>query len=194
MPAHGSFLDGYFMLSERGSNLRREIVAGLTMFATMSYVLAVHPYVMSLTGMDRAAMVTVTCGVAATFTLIVGLWAGIPLAMAPGMGVNAFFAFTLCLTMGIPWQAALGLVFWSGVLMVLLAATGVRQMLLKSFPDSIKHALTAGIGMFIVGIGLKIADVVVGAPPPVYVKLGEISLGPALLALGGLILTLVLFL
>ena len=151
----GGFLDRRFGVSARGSNYRTEFLAALTTFATMSYVLAVHPYILSQAGMDRAALVTITALVAGVFSILMGVMANLPIAQAPGMGVNGFFAFNIVLTMGVPVPAALGLVFWTGVAFLVLSVTGVRHALLAAFPEAISHAMTVGLGLFILFIGLK---------------------------------------
>ncbi len=185
-------VDRFFRITERGSSYRREFIAALTTFATMSYVLAVHPAILSASGMDRAALVTVTGLAAGLFSALMGLLARLPIAQAPGMGSNAFFAYAIVGTMGVPWEAALGMVFYCGIIFFFLAVTGIRRMLLEAFPEPLKISLTVGIGLFIANIGLKNAGVVVDAEAPVFVKTGAISSGPVLLALTGLILMLVL--
>ncbi len=180
-----SFLDQRFKISERGSSVRTELLAGLTTFATMSYVLAVHPMIMADAGMDRAAVITLTAVVAGVFSILMGLMANLPFVQAPGMGANAIFTYTIVLGMGVPVPAALGLVFWSGVIFLLLTVTGVRRMLLDAFPDDLKFALTAGIGLFLMFIGLKGAGIVVTAPAPTLIKIGDVAQPAVLLALLG---------
>ena len=121
------FLDSVFKLSEHQTSLRKEGVAGLTSFAAMAYILAVNPSILSASGMDAAALVTVTALSAALGCGLMAFLANYPIALAPGMGMNAFFAFTLCQTLGIPWQGALGIVFWNGVLFMALSLSGIRE-------------------------------------------------------------------
>lgn len=191
-PDRGAFLDRRFSLSARGSTHRVEFLAALTTFATMSYVLAVHPYILAQAGMDQAALVTVTALVAGVFSILMGVMANLPIAQAPGMGVNGFFAFNIVLTMGVPVPAALGLVFWTGVAFLMLSVTGVRHALLAAFPEAISHAMTVGLGLFILFIGLKGAGIVVPAPEPIFVALGDVTSPPVLLALAGVPLMLAL--
>ena len=185
-------LEKIFALEARGASLKGEFIAALTTFATMSYVLAVHPTILAEAGMDKGALITVTALVAAVFSIIMGLASNLPIVMAPGMSSNSFFAFTIVIAMGVPWQAALGLVFYNGLVFLVLSLTGVRAMLLKAFPDDIKTALTVGIGLFIMFIGLKAAGIVVGAPPPGLVRIGDVTQPAILLSLFGLILMIVL--
>ncbi|MFV8816334.1 NCS2 family permease [Haliea sp. E17] len=180
-----AYLDRKFKISSRGSSLRTEMLAALTTFATMSYVLAVHPMVMADAGMDRAAVITLTAVVAGAFSILMGLMANLPIVQAPGMGANAIFSYTIIIGMGVPLEAALGLVFWSGVIFLLLTVTGVRRMLLDAFPDDLKFALTAGIGLFLMFIGLKGAGIIVGATAPALISLGNLSQPAVLLPLLG---------
>ena len=184
-------LDGFFHFSERGSTAGREVLAGLTTFSTMSYVLVVHPLVLSSAGMDRGALITATAVIAALFSLVMGLRTNYPLAMAPGMGVNAYVAVQVCQGMHIAWQAALGMVFYTGVLFMLISLTGIRRLIIEAFPVSFKKIIGAGIGLFIAFLGLKNAGVI-AANPRTIVGLGNMASPTVLLALGGTILTIVL--
>ncbi len=179
------WLDDFFLVSARGSTLKTEFLAGLTTFATMSYVLAAHPQIMADAGMDRAAVITITALVAGLFSILMGVMANFPMAQAPAMGCNAFFTYTIVLGAGVPWQGALGLVFWSGVFFLLLSVSGVRKLLMDAFPEALKCALTAGIGLFLLMIGLKGAGVVVPAAAPVLVQIGDVSQPGVLLCLLG---------
>ena len=172
--------------------MRREFLAGLTTFATMSYVLAVHPRILAATGMDFRALITVTALAAAAFSVLMALMTNYPIALAPGMGVNAFFAFQVCLGLKIPWPAALGLVFYSGLLFLALSLSGIRRKLIEAFPDPLKKAITAGIGFFIAFIGLKNAEVIVANPAPLLVGLGDLHAPAVVLAFLGLALSCVL--
>lgn len=184
-------LEGWFKLAENRTTLRREIVAGITTFAAMAYILAVNPAVLSTTGMDRGALITATALASALATALMALMTNYPIALAPGMGINAFFAFTVCGAMKIPWQAALGLVFWDGVLFLALTVTGIRRRIVSSIPHQLKLAITCGIGLFILFIGLKNGGVIV-SNPATFVTLGNLSKPEPLLVLGGIVLTGVL--
>ena len=186
-------LDGYFHFTERGSSLQTEILAGLTTFSTYSYILVVNPLIMSSAGMDFGAMITITALVAALFTVIMGLRTNYPLAMAPGMGGNAYIAIQVCQGMHIPWQAAIGLVFYAGVLFFLISVTGIRQKIIESFPASFKKIISVGIGFFIAFIGLKNAGILVGNPKTI-ISLGHFTTPGVLLAFLGIILLLLLIL
>jgi len=182
----------FFEIGSRGSTPRRELLAALTTFATMAYVLAVHPMIMADAGMDRAQVITVTALVAGLASILIGCMANVPIAQAPGMGSNGLVAYTLILGMGVPWQGALGLVFWSGVFFLLLTVTGIRKILLDAYPGDLKRALTAGIGLFIMLIGLKSAGILVAAPAPILLQLGSLSEPAILLSLAGIPLTIAL--
>jgi len=154
-------LEKLFQLREHGTNARTEIVAGLTTFLTMSYIIFVNPNILSSTGMDRDAVFVATCLAAALGSLIMALVANWPIGMAPGMGLNAFFAFTVVKTMGYTWEQALGAVFISGVIFLLLTVTGIRGWLIKGIPHSLRSAIAAGIGLFLAIIALSSAKIVV---------------------------------
>lgn len=156
------FLDRYFGLKERGSDLRTEIVAGITTFMTMSYILIVHPTFMSAgAGMDKTACVVAVAFISGLITLFMGLYARLPFALAPGMGGNAFFAFTLVKGGIVTWQVGMGMVFISGVIFLLLTVFGVREVIVKLMPRSIKLAIGAAVGIFIAQLGLKSAGILV---------------------------------
>lgn len=183
--------DRFFRLSQRRTNVRQELLAGLTTFATMSYLLAVNPAILSVAGIDFGVLITVTALAAAIPTAIMALVTNYPLVLAPGMGVNTFFAVQVCLGMGVPWQAALGLTFWNGVLFLLLARTGAREVLLDAIPPGLRIAITTGIGLFIVLIGLKNGGVLV-ADPHTMAALGHVATPGGLLVLAGVVLGVVL--
>lgn len=191
MGRFASAVDGLFHFTERGSTLPREILAGMTTFSTMSYVLVVNPLVLSSAGMDRGALITATAVIAALFSIIMGLRTNYPLAMAPGMGVNAYVAVQVCQGMHIPWQAALGMVFYTGVLFMLISLTGIRQKIIEAFPASFKRIVGAGIGFFIAFLGLKNAGILIANPRSI-IGLGNMASATVLLGLGGIILTIVL--
>ena len=154
-------LEQFFGLRAKGTSVRVELLAGLTTFLTMAYIIFVNPDILSTTGMDRNAVFVATCLAAALGSLVMGLWANWPIGMAPGMGLNAFFAFTVVGALGYTWQQALGAVFISGVIFLLLTLTGVRRWLIEGIPRSMRSAIAAGIGMFLAIIALKTAGIVV---------------------------------
>ena len=173
-----------FQLQERGSNVRTELLAGCTTFLTMCYIIFVNPLILAGTGMDPGAVLVATCLAAAFGSAVMGLYANYPIALAPGMGLNAYFAAVAVGTLGLPWQAALGAVFCSGVLMLVLSVLPVREWVVNSIPRSQKMAIAAGIGFFLVVIGLRNAGVVV-ANEATLVGLGDlIQWTVALAALG----------
>lgn len=183
-----ALIDRYFRVSAEGSTLSREAVAGITTFLAMAYILFVNPQVLGDAGMDLNAVFVATALAAALGTLVMGVWARYPVALAPGMGLNAFFAYTVVLGMGVPWQTALAGTFVSGFLFFLLAVTGVRGMLVNSIPNELKLAVAAGIGLFIAFIGLRNAQIVV-ASDATTVALGDLARPATLLAIFGLTVT-----
>ncbi len=174
----------YFKLSENGSTVRTEVVAGFTTFLTMSYIIFVNPDILSSTGMDRSAVFVATCVAAAIGSAVMGLVANWPIGMAPGMGLNAFFAFTVVAAMGFSWQQALGAVFISGMIFLLLTVTGARSWLIRGIPQSLRSAIAVGIGLFLAIIALKNAGIVV-ANPATLVGLGDLGNTGTLLAIFG---------
>ena len=176
----------YFELEQRGSSVRREVIAGFTTFLTMAYIIFVNPQILSGTGMDAGAVLVATCVAAAFGSAVMGLYANFPIALAPGMGLNAYFAAIVVGTMGLPWQAALGAVFCSGVLMLILSVLPVREWVVNAIPHSQKHAIAAGIGFFLFIIGLRSAGVVVGSDATL-VALGKLTEWSALLAVLGFV-------
>jgi AGZA family xanthine/uracil permease-like MFS transporter len=186
-----NFLEHFFKLKEKGTNLKTEFIAGLTTFAAMSYVLVVNPSILGAGGMPIEGLITVTAIAACLGTLLMAFMTNYPIAMAPGMGLNAFFAFTICLTREIPWDAALGIVFWNGILFLLLSLTGVRTKIAEAIPAALKIGVQCGIGLFIAFIGLKNAGLVIDNPAT-FVSIGDLSEPSTLLALAGIILTIVL--
>ena len=167
-------LDNFFKLSEHGTTVRTEILAGLTTFLTMAYIIFVNPDILSAAGMDREAVFVATCLAAAIGSLIMGLYANYPIALAPGMGLNAFFAFTVVGGMGVSWQVALAAVFLSGILFVILSVLPVREWIINSIPRSQKLAIAAGIGFFLGIIALKGAGIVVDHPATL-VTVGDLT-------------------
>lgn len=184
-------LEKFFKLKENGTTPRTEIIAGITTFLTMAYILAVNPNILSAAGMDPNALFTSTAIAAIIGTLVMALWAKLPFALAPGMGLNAFFAFSVVLGMGHTWQFALTAVLIEGVIFILLTVFNVREAIANSIPKSVKTAISAGIGLFIAFIGLQNAGIIV-KHDATLVSLGNITAGTALLGLIGLIITSVL--
>ena len=185
---HGKgLLDSFFKLTAHGTNVRTEIIAGITTFLTMAYIIFVNPQILATTGMDQSAVFVATCLAAALGCGIMAFYANWPIAMAPGMGLNAFFAFTVVGAMGFTWQQALGAVFISGVIFLILTVTGVRRWLVAGIPHSMRSAVAAGIGMFLGIIALKNAGIVV-ANPDTFVALGHMTEPAPLLAILGFFL------
>ncbi|TLX73458.1 NCS2 family permease [Labilibacter sediminis] len=154
-------LEKFFQLKKNNTTVRTEIIAGITTFMTMAYILAVNPGILAEAGMDQGAVFTATALSAAVATLVMALLAKLPFALAPGMGLNAFFAFSVCLGMGHTWQFALTAVFLEGIIFILLTAFNIRELIIKAIPINIKHAISVGIGLFIALIGFKNAGIVV---------------------------------
>ena len=184
-------LTKFFKLQEHGSNVRTEMVAGLTTFLTMSYIIFVNPNILGTTGMDKSAVFVATCLAAAIGSVVMAFIANYPIGMAPGMGLNAFFAFTVVGAMGYSWQQALGAVFISGCLFIILTVTGIRSWLIAGVPKSLRCAIAAGIGLFLAIIALGNAGVVV-ANPATKIGLGDLHAPQALLAIFGFFLIAVL--
>jgi len=180
-------LDNYFQLTANNSSVKTEVMAGLTTFLTMAYIVIVNPSILSTTGMDYGAVFTATCLAAAIGCLVMGLVANYPIALAPGMGINAFFAFVVVGAMGHTWQVALAAVFLSGLVFLLLSLFKVREWIVNSIPLSLRFGISAGIGFFLALIALKNAGIVV-ANEPTLVHLGDLSATPALLTIGGFFL------
>ena len=184
-------LQKLFGFNPKETTVKTEIMAGITTFLTMAYILAVNPNILGETGMDKGALFTTTVIMSAIPTIFMGLYAKLPLALAPGMGLNAFFAFTICLIMGYSWQFALTAVFLEGLAFILLTVTNLREKIVDVIPDGLKTAISAGIGLYIAFIGLKNAEVIVDNPATL-VSLGHLTSGSGLLAIIGIVLTSVL--
>jgi adenine/guanine/hypoxanthine permease len=182
-----SVLDRVFGLDKAGSNLRTEFIAGLTTFLTMVYIVFVNPQILGNAGMDKDAVFVATCIAAAGSTLVMALYANYPIALAPGMGLNAFFAFTVVLTMKYTWQQALAAVFCSGVIFFLISIFRIREYIINSIPKNLKLAISAGVGLFLGIIALEESKIVVGSPATL-VTLGDLRNPVAILCLLGLIL------
>lgn len=177
-----------FGFNPKETKLRTEIMAGLTTFLTMAYILAVNPNILGETGMDKGALFTTTALMAGLATIFMGVYAKLPLALAPGMGLNAFFAYTVCLVMGHSWQFALTAVFLEGILFILLTVTNLREKIVDVIPDTLKKAISAGIGLYIAFIGLQSAGIIVDNQATL-VSLGNVTQGSALLGIIGIVLT-----
>ena len=177
-------LENLFKLSENSTNVRTELIAGVTTFLTMAYIAFVNPSILAAAGMDQGAVFVATCLAAAIGSAIMGLWANYPIALAPGMGLNAFFAYTVVLTLGHSWQTALGAVFIAGVLFFILSVLKVREWIINAIPRSLKLSIAAGIGMFLGIIGLKNAGIVVDHPATL-VTLGDLTQATVLVAIVG---------
>lgn len=180
-------LEKLFKLSEHNTTVRKEIIAGFTTFLTMAYIIFVNPNMLALTGMDSGAVFVATCLAAAIGCLIMGLYANYPIALAPGMGLNAFFTFTVVMELGYTWNVALGGVFISGIIFTLLSAFKVREWVINSIPQSLRFGIAAGIGMFLALIALKSSGIIV-ASPATLVTLGDITSFNSLMAVLGLFL------
>src|SRR5438132_9307122 len=186
-----AFLDRYFGLSESGSDVRTEFIAGITTFLTMVYIVFVNPQILGNAGMDKGAVFVATCIAAAVSTLVMALYANYPIALAPGMGLNAFFAFTVVLGHKYTWQQALAGVFCSGVLFFLISIFNIREYIINSIPKNLKLAISAGVGLFLGIIALEEAKIVV-ANPATLVTLGDLKQWPAILCLAGFIVIVAL--
>ena len=183
-----NILDRIFKLKDNQTSVRTELIGGVTTFMTMSYIIFLQPAILASTGMDPGAVLVATCISAALATLLMGFFAKYPIALAPGMGLNVFFAITVCGTMGYSWQVALGAVFISGILFLVLSTFKVWGRLVESIPDSLKHAIAVGIGLFIALIGLEYGGIVVD-DPAAYVGIGDLTSKPVLLVLMGVLVT-----
>lgn len=177
-------LEKFFQIKEHSTSIRTEVLAGITTFLTMSYIIFVNPEILSTTGMDRNAVFAATCLAAALGSLIMALVANWPIGMAPGMGLNAFFAFTVVGAMGYSWEQALGAVFISGIIFMILTISGIRSWLIKGIPKSLQYAIAAGIGLFLAIIALGSSGIVV-AHPATKIALGDLTSAPALYAILG---------
>ena len=184
-------LEKFFALKAHGTTARTEILAGVTTFLTMSAILFVNLDILGQAGMDRDAVFVATCLASAIGSLLMGLLANYPIGQAPGMGINAVFTFGLVKGMGLPWETALGAVFLSGLLFVLVSLLRVREWFVNAIPASLKHAITAGVGLFLALLALHAAGIVAPSPDTL-VTLGNIKSPPALLAMGGFLLMVVL--
>jgi AGZA family xanthine/uracil permease-like MFS transporter len=183
-----AFVAKYFEFAENNTSYRTEIVAGITTFLTMAYIAFVNPSILKAAGMPFGAVMTATCLSAAIASILIGSYAKLPIAAAPGMGTNSYFAFSVCIVMGIAWQTALAAVFISGILFFILSVTGLRTKIMDAIPDSMKHAVAAGIGIFIAFVGLRNAGIIV-KNDAVLVGLGDLAHPNAIVTIIGLVIT-----
>ncbi len=184
-------LDKFFKLTEHGSNVRTEVVAGITTFLTMAYIIFVNPAILGDAGVPKDAVFVATCLAAALGTIIMGLYANYPIGMAPGMGLNAYFAYAVVLGMGVPWQSALGAVFISGCLFILVSVFKVRELIVNGIPHSLRVAITVGLGLFLALIAMKSAGLVV-ASPETLVRVGDMHKPQTIMAVFGFLLIVTL--
>ncbi|HYE12775.1 MAG TPA: NCS2 family permease [Patescibacteria group bacterium] len=182
-------MEKYFKLSENGTNIRTEVIAGITTFMTMAYILVVNPGILSEAGMDFGAVFTATALATIVATVLTGLYARLPFAQAPGMGLNAFFAYTIVISMKYSWRFALTAVFLEGVIFILLTVFNIREAIIDSIPNNIKKSISVGIGLFIAFIGLVNSNIIVQPQSGVIVGLGDITKGAGFLAVIGIIIT-----
>ncbi|WP_315439206.1 NCS2 family permease [uncultured Selenomonas sp.] len=183
-----SFVERFFKVREKGSTVRTELLAGLTTFIAMAYILFVNPNILADAGIPKEAAIASTIWIAALASLAMGIFANYPVALAPGMGLNAFFAYYVCGVLGLHWTVALGAVFFSGVLFLILTVGGIRQAIINAVPRDLKYAISVGIGLFIAFIGLKGTGLIV-ENSATYVSLGHVTAPTTLLSLFGLLLT-----
>jgi AGZA family xanthine/uracil permease-like MFS transporter len=178
------YLTQRFQLTRHGTTIRREALAGATTYLTLSYIFFVQPVILQAAGMDAGAVLTATCLASAAGTLAMGFWANYPIALAPGMGHNVFFAYTVCVGMQIPWQTALGAICIAGTLFILLSIVGFREKVIQAIPASLKRAIAVGIGLLIAFVGFQWGGVIV-QKPGTLVGLGDLTGGPVLLTIAG---------
>src|SRR5580692_10770448 len=184
-------IERYFHLAENQTTVRREFLGGLTTFITMAYIVVINPQILAKAGVPIEGVLFATCVSAAAATLVMGLYANYPIALAPGMSLNAYFTYVVCLGMHVPWRTALGVIFLSGVVFLILTVSRVREQIVNGIPDCLKHSTAAGIGMFIAFVGLRNANLVV-ANPATFVSLGSFGNHEAQLACVGLAIILIL--
>jgi len=184
-------LNQFFKLPEHGTNVRTEVVAGVTTFLTMAYIIFVNPAILGDAGVPKDAVFVATCLAAALGTIIMGVYANYPIGMAPGMGLNAYFAYAVVLGMGVPWQSALGAVFISGCLFILVSLFKVREHIVKGIPHSLRVAITVGLGLFLALIAMKSAGLVV-ANPETLVRVGDMHNPHTIMAIFGFLLIVTL--
>ncbi|WP_294405403.1 NCS2 family permease [uncultured Clostridium sp.] len=186
-----NFISNYFNFKENDTNFKTEVIGGITTFLTIAYILFVVPDILSQVGMTKESVFVATALAGAVGTFIMGAVAKFPMVLAPGMGLNAFFAFSVCIGMDIPWQSAIAAVLVSGIIFLIVSATGLRELIIKSIPQNMKYATSAGIGFFIAFIGLKNAGIIV-ANPSTYVGLGNLKDTAVLVSIIGLLIMAIL--
>ena len=184
-------IERIFRLKENQTSVRSELLGGLTTFITMAYIVVVNPQILSQAGVPIDGVVFATCISSAAATLVMGLYANYPIALAPGMSLNAYFTYVVCLQMHVPWRTALGVIFLSGVVFLILTVTRVREQIVNGIPDCLKHSTATGIGFLIAFVGLRNAKLVV-ANPATFVGLGSFADREVQTACFGLVLTLIL--
>lgn len=184
-------LEKLFQLKEVGTSVRRELIAGLTNFMTISYIIFFQPTLLSLAGMDYGAVMVATCVSSAIASFAMGLLTNYPVVLAPGMGLNAYFVFDVCQGLNLPWQEALGIVFISGVLFFILSFVGIREAIMNAIPPSLQNAIAIGIGLFIAFIGLQWSGIIT-KHPATFITRGDLLSAPVLLSLFGVAVTLTL--
>ncbi|WP_395399028.1 NCS2 family permease [Pseudoduganella sp. UC29_106] len=186
-----NFLENYFKLGEHGTNVRTEVLAGITTFLTMAYIIFVNPSILGDAGMPKDAVFVATCVAAAVGTIIMGLYANFPIGLAPGMGLNAYFAYGVVAGMGFPWQAALGAVFISGCCFMIVSLLRIREKIMNAIPPSLRIAIPAGVGLFLALISLKNAGIVVSSPAT-FVTMGDLHKPAPVLAIVGFLVIVAL--
>ena len=191
MSESANFLERFFKLREKGTDVRTELIAGLTTFIALAYIMFVNPNILADAGIPKEAAIASTIWIAALSTMVMGIFANYPVALAPGMGLNAFFAYYVCGVLGLHWTVALGAVFFSGVLFLILTIGGIRQAIINSVPQNLKLSIGVGIGLFIAFIGLKGTGLIV-PDPATFITLGSVAKPETMLSLFGLLLTGVL--
>ena len=191
LPARAGLLERVFHLAENQTTVQRELLGGLTTFMAMAYVVVVNPRILGEAGMPVDGVLFATCVSMAIATLIMGVWANYPIALAPGMSLNAYFTYSVVIGRHVPWQTALGVVFLSGTIFLLLTLTKVREHIVNDIPDSLKHGTAAGIGLFIAFIGMRNAGLIV-ANSATMVGIGKMTSPPVLLSVLGLVVIVIL--
>ena len=184
-------LERIFHLTENKTTVRQELLAGLTTFMTMAYVVVVNPRILAEAGMPVDGVLFATCISAALATLVMGIWANYPIALAPGMSLNAYFTYSIVIQRGVPWRTALGVVLLSGILFLILTLTNIREQIVNGIPDCLKYGTAAGIGLFIAFVGFRNAGIIV-ANPSTFVALGKTSDPQVILAAVGVVLIAIL--
>lgn len=183
-----NFVEKFFQIKKHGTTIRTELVAGLTTFIAIAYIIFVNPNILSEAGIQKEAAVAATIWIAALSTTVMGLFANYPVALAPGMGLNAFFTYYVVGVLHLPWRVALGAVFFSGVFFLILTIGGIRQAIINAVPTNLKYAIGVGIGLFIAFIGLKGTGLII-ADPATFITLGHVTKPETMLSIFGLLLT-----